>query len=43
MKMKGSVEELLKALEELVEELVEDRGSQQRPLIVGFYILVIKT
>jgi hypothetical protein len=29
MKMKGAVEELVKVLEELVEKLVEDRGSHQ--------------
>ncbi len=29
--MDGALEELVKALEELVDELVKDRRSQQRP------------
>jgi hypothetical protein len=32
MNMEGALEELLKALEELVDELVEDHKSQQRPI-----------
>ncbi len=36
MNMKGAVEELVKALkDQLVEELVEDLGSQQHPVDCG--------